>query len=224
MDFKLAEIDNMQYITAYPKDLKNGEKYPVILFLHGAGTRGRDIVKLKNNKYFEVVKDYEDFQFITVAPLCHENTWFDMIISLKKLVYKIAENEKVDNKKLYLMGNSMGGYATWLLAMSIPEMFAAIVPICGGGMYWNARRLVNIPVWAFHGKEDTTVFVEESEKMVAAVNKNGGKAKLTVYPGCGHDSWSKTYRNPEVFAWLLSNEKNNNSMITDKYNDSELYG
>ena len=122
------------------------------------------------------------------------------------------------------MGISMGGYATWQLAMSMPEVFAAIVPICGGGMYWNAGRLANVPVWAFHGKEDPTVLVEESEKMVAAVNKNGGKAKLTVYFGCRHDSWSETYKNPEVFAWLLSNEKNNNSMITDKYNDSQLYG
>ena len=112
---------------------------------------------------------------------------------------------------------------SWQLLMSLPEIFKKAVIFCGGGMYWNAKK-IKTEVWAFHGRKDKTVYVEESIKMVEAINASGGKAKLTVYPGCGHDSWSKTYRNPEVFAWLLSNEKNNNSMITDKYNDSELYG
>lgn len=86
------------------------------------------------------------------------------------------------------------------------------------------ERLAKVPVWAFHGKEDHIVFVEESEKMVAAVNKNGGTAKLTVYPGCEHNSWVETYKNPEVFAWLLSNEKNDKSKVTDRYKNGELHG
>jgi hypothetical protein len=76
----------------------------------------------------------------------------------------------------------MGGYGTWHIAMSLPNYFAAIVPICGGGMYWNAARLVNVPAWAFHGEADSAVYCEESKKMVDAVNAKGGNAKLTIFP------------------------------------------
>lgn len=224
MNFESLQLDGMQYLTTYPKRYEKGEEYPVIIFLHGAGTRGNSLEVLKKNAYFNIVKEYQDFPFITVAPLCCENSWFDMMASLKKLVHKIAESGFVDNKRIYLVGNSMGGYATWQLAMSMPEMFAAIVPISGGGMYWNAGRLMNVPVWAFHGKQDTTVFVEESEKMVAAINKNGGTAKLTIYPENGHNAWDDTYKNPEVFEWLLSNVKSENIELTDNFKGSKIYG
>ena len=101
----------------------------------------------------------------------------------------------------------MGGYATWQMAMSYPELFAAIIPICGGGMYWNAERLVNMGVWAFHGEKDQVVFKEESEKMVEAIKGSGGNAKLTVYPECLHDAWTKTFQNDGVWKWLLSNNR-----------------
>ena len=118
----------------------------------------------------------------------------------------------------------MGGYATWQLAMSMPECFAAIVPICGGGMYWNIWRIKDLPVWAFHGAKDTTVLVEESVKMVNALNDNGGCAKLTIYPENGHDAWSDTYSNPDVFAWLLQHTKKIQGEYFDKYSDSNIYG
>ena len=118
----------------------------------------------------------------------------------------------------------MGGYAAWQLAMSMPEYFAAIVPICGGGMYWNADRLVNVPIWAFHGEKDSAVLVEESVKMVNAFNQAGGNARLTVYPNTGHDAWSDTYCNPEVFEWLLAHKNKNMTCINEKYTDSNLYG
>ena len=122
------------------------------------------------------------------------------------------------------MGASMGGYATWQLAMSMPERFAAIVPICGGGMYGNAARLVNVPVWAFHGAKDTTVLLEESVKMVDAVNHSKGRAKLTVYPENSHDAWSDTYANYEVFRWLLDQRRKDIKEYTDGYNGSKQYG
>ena len=118
----------------------------------------------------------------------------------------------------------MGGYATWQLAMSMPDCLAAIVPICGGGLYWNASRLANVPVWAFHGAKDPTVLLEESVKMVDAVNRTKGEAKLTVYPENGHDAWSDTFRNPDVFAWLLKQKKKSDKPCCDGYNNSEKYG
>lgn len=224
MEFRLSKLEDMQYVTVYPKDYKSTNKYPVIIFLHGAGTRGNNIEQLKNNAFFKEIERYEDFPFIIVAPKCHEFFWFDMMDRLKKLVYRVAETESVDNNRIYLMGNSMGGYATWHLAMSIPEMIAAIVPICGGGIYALAEKLAKVPVWAFHCKGDPVVFVEESEKMVAAVNENGGTAKLTIYPRDEHNSWVETYRNPEVFAWLLSHEKTDKSKVTDRYSSADLHG
>ena len=91
-------------------------------------------------------------------------------------------------------------------------------------MYWNAARLVNVPVWAFHGAKDAVVLLEESVKMVEAVKRSGGKAKLTVYPENGHDAWSDTYSDPNVFLWLLQHRCENGNACIDNYNSSDLYG
>ena len=101
----------------------------------------------------------------------------------------------------------MGGFGTWSLACHQPDRFAAIAPICGGGQWFLAKRLKDLPVWAFHGGKDPVVPVELSEKMVGAVKMAGGDAKLTVYPEAGHDSWTATYDNPELYDWFLSHSK-----------------
>ena len=179
---------------------------------------------LENNPYFLITDKFSDFPFITIAPLCHANTWFDIFESLQRLVSYSIKSNFVDNEKIYLIGASMGGYATWQLAMTMPECFSAIVPICGGGMYWNAGRLANVPVWAFHGQKDTSVLVDESKKMVDAVNNAGGKARLTIYPEHGHDAWSDTYSNKKVYEWLFSNVKSKNENFVDIYNNNKLFG
>ncbi len=219
-----VKFHNIRCLLKKPKGFACSKKYPVLLFLHGAGTRGNDISKLPRNPFFKLTELHRDFPFVTIAPLCEEDTWFDAFDELKLLVKDILELSYADNDRIYLMGTSMGGYATWQLAMSMPECFAAIVPICGGGMYWNAGRLANVPVWAFHGGKDQVVFPEESVKMVDAVNRCKGNAKLTIYPENGHDAWSDTYSNPQVFAWLLEHKKQCGSQRTDGYNDSERYG
>ncbi len=224
MDIEISQFEEIKYIIRYPDGYRQGEKYPVIILLHGAGSRGDDINILLDNPYFKITAKHTGFPFITVAPQCSENTWFDMFEQLKRLATEIAFAEFADSQRIYLMGPSMGGYGTWQLAMSLPELFAAIVPICGGGMYWNAARLANVPVWAFHGAKDPTVRLEESVKMVEGVNKLGGKAELTVYPENQHDAWSDTYSNYEVFKWLLSNINTNPKCLTDIYKDGNIYG
>lgn len=227
MKKQISEFQGMQYIVSYPHRYDKNEKYPIILFLHGAGSRGNDIKALLNNPYFCITDNFTDFPFITIAPLCHANTWFDIFETLQKFVYHCIKFDFADISKIYLIGASMGGYATWQLAMSLPECFSAIVPICGGGMYWNAGRLANLPVWAFHGKKDNVVLFEESVKMVDAVNKNGGNAKLTAYPENGHDAWSDTYMNKEVYEWMLSNKKQTKDLnrdLADTFNDNKLFG
>ena len=159
-------FEEMKYIVSYPENYNEDLKYPVILFLHGAGSRGSDISLLKTNPYFTITDALGDFPFVSVAPQCYENTWFDHFETLKRFVLYIRDCNFADKSRIYMMGASMGGYAVWQLAMSMPKCFAAIVPICGGGMYWNAGRLANLPIWAFHGGKDKYVLPEESQKMV----------------------------------------------------------
>ena len=217
----------MKYLVQYPKGYSADKKYPVILFLHGSGSRGDDTTVLEGNPFFSILGEYEDFPFILTAPLCPlKTTWYDLLDTLKRFSDYITGLDYVDKNRFYLVGNSMGGYGTWQLAMSRPELFAAIVPICGGGMYWNAGRLCNVPVWAFHGEDDANVLCEESVKMVDAVNKKGGNARLTVYPNTKHNCWTATYSNPEVFEWLLSDslDKNQQNELKETYVGSKEFG
>ena len=179
--------------------------------------------KLTGNPFFTHIEAHDPFPFVVVAPLCTENTWFDLFERLKKLVKEIVAADFADPDRIYAIGASMGGYATWQLGMSLPNTFAAIVPICGGGMYWNAPRLKGVPVWAFHGEIDTTVRCEESVKMVEAINKKGGNAKLTIYEGVAHNSWTPTFEKPEVWAWMLE-QRNHYVQTRTEFDDVKTYG
>jgi len=218
------QLGKLKYIISTPDDYVAGKKYPLIILLHGAGSRGYDINTLTTNPYFLATEPYH-LQAITVAPQCYADSWFDIFEQLQEFVKFFYGQAFVDKDRVYLVGASMGGYATWQLAMTLPDLFAAIIPICGGGMYWNAARLKNIKVWAFHGTEDATVRHEESVKMVNAINAKGGNAKLTSCEGVAHDSWNVAYGDRSVFDWLLSQRKNHNSDCAENtYNDQEKFG
>jgi predicted peptidase len=135
---------------------------------------------------------------------------------LLALLDEIAAKYAVDTNRVYLTGLSMGGYGTWALGLTYPERFAAIVPICGGGQMIGVilssrdkgAALKSLGVWAFHGGKDPVVPLEESQRMVDALKKAGvPDVKLTVYPEAGHDSWTETYKNPELYEWLLKHER-----------------
>lgn len=221
---EIKNLENLKYVVAYPDDFDETTKYPVILFLHGAGSRGDDIEVVYNGLLFEAAEKYDKFPFVIVEPQCYEDTWFDMFKELKSFAIEVSKWKYVDSSRIYLMGASMGGYGTWQLAMSLPDLFAAIIPICGGGMAWNCERLKNTPVWAFHGGKDPVVDVSESIRMVEAVNKFGGNARLTIYPDNDHDAWTDTYNSYDVFEWLLSNMNTKLTDLTREYDDSKLYG
>ena len=113
----------------------------------------------------------------------------------------------MDEDRIYLTGLSMGGFGTWDWAAAEPRRFAALVPICGFGDPRFAGRLKNVPVWVFHGAKDTAVPLAGSEEIVKALEKMGAKPKFTVYPEAGHDSWTETYNNPELYKWLLEQKR-----------------
>ena len=173
MHYQEKKFNSLRYIERLPDSYKDGDLLPTIIFLHGAGTVGSDINLLTSNPYFTST-DVLDFPFATVAPLCEAGVWFDVFEQLKEFAKAVSTMPFVDPNRLYVVGNSMGGYGTWQLAMSLPELFAAIVPICGGGMAWRTKQLNHVPVWAFHGQLDDTVFVDESIHMVNETNRRGG--------------------------------------------------
>lgn len=202
----ISEFKKLKYVLREPENFSKNSTYPLVIYLHGAGKRGDNIDLIVKHPEFTLTKEHLKGA-ITVAPQCYEDSWFSIFEQLQEFIESMINLDYVDKKRVYLVGGSMGGYATWQMAMSRPEWFAAIIPICGGGMYWNAARLVNMGVWAFHGDSDPVVFPEESEKMVKAINNNGGHAKLTIYQNCGHDAWTATFKNKEVWEWLLVQKK-----------------
>ena len=208
------EID-LKYLFSLPKDYSNAKKttWPLILFLHGMGERGDDLELVKIHGIPKIVKTQEDFPFIAISPQCPiEYVWADkkMLRALESLVLKIIKNYRIDKTRVYVTGLSMGGYGTWALATRRPDLFAAAVPICGGGDPATVNILKNLPIWVFHGGLDKVVLAEESEKMVRALEKAGGKVRYTLYPEAYHDSWTETYDNSALYDWMLSNRKAEN--------------
>lgn len=225
MEYKEFALGKLRYVIFYPPSFRPDAPNPVLFNLNGAGSRGDSIEPCLTSFCVTVgPKVFPEYPFVTVIPLCSEDTWFDLWEHLEELVRFIFAQPYTDRSRVYLTGGSLGGYAAWQLAMSMPEYFAAIAPVCGGGMYWNARRIVNLPIWAFHGGKDPVVFPEESQKMVDAVNKRGGNAKLTVYPENGHDAWTDTYSNPELYAWFLSHQNQNAPVQSDDFANQTLFG
>ncbi len=189
-------------------DKQPQKKWPLLLFLHGAGERGSDLKRVLRHGPPKLIQAGKDFPFLVASPQCPGGMdWRMLAPSLIKLLDHLESKYRVDPSRVYVTGLSMGGYGTWHLAGLIPERLAAVVPICGGGDPATAERLKEVPVWAFHGGRDRVVPLKRSQEMVDAINKAGGKARLTVYPEAGHDSWSATYDNPEVYRWLLSHQK-----------------
>lgn len=198
-------LDYLLYTPAgYDKDAN--KKWPLIVFLHGAGERGNDINKVKVHGPPKVVQ-HKDLPFVIVSPQCPENQWWD-VDTLNALLDDVLQKYHVDEDRVYLTGLSMGGFGTWQWAEQHPNRFAAIAPICGGGDPHRARTLRHMPIWCFHGEKDHTVPIKNSEEMVEAVKQAGNEdVKFTRYPDADHDSWTVTYNNPELYEWFLKHKR-----------------
>lgn len=196
----------VRYWLFVPAELNQKTKWPLMLFLHGAGERGEDLELVKKWGPPGFVDQKPSFPFILVSPQCPEKQFWQ-VESLALLVDALADELPIDKRRLYVTGLSMGGYGTWGLLAKYPRLFAAAIPICGGGDPAAAAQMKDIPIWAFHGDKDDAVPVVKSQEMVDAIQKLDGRAKLTVYEGVGHNSWSQTYDNPEIYDWLRSHER-----------------
>ncbi len=206
---------------------RSGGRHPLVLFLHGAGERGND--NAKQLKYLPTwLADpavRQRHPCFVLAPQCRmDERWVDVswadtkstpqpatpTIDLSAATQALEETiarEQVDPDRIYLTGLSMGGFGTWDLAARMPNRFAAILPVCGGGDDDVAGRIAALPIWCFHGDADTAVSVERSRSMIAAVKAAGGRPIYSELAGVGHDSWTPAYRDGFVLDWLFSQSK-----------------
>lgn len=210
--FMTEKYNNINYLIEFPEKYNNREKYPVIIFIHGAGSRGNDVNILKNQVIYKYKKEHADFPFILVLPQCHRDSWFDIFEQLQDFVMYISAQQYADKSRIYICGASMGGYTSYQLLMSLPDLFAAGAICCGGGMYWNAAR-INAPLLIFHGKEDTTVYPCESVNMYEALKRENKEAYLFLLDNTAHDSWTYAFNNSDTYKFLLRHKKEHKENI-----------
>jgi len=215
------------YRLLTPRQLADGQRYPLLLFLHGAGERGAD-----NRAQIRYLPQWmaeepnrSQHPCFLIAPQCRpDRLWvetpraFDraaprqapgaqMQVVINILEAVIAEFP-IDPARLYLTGLSMGGFGSWDLGTRLAERWAAVAPICGGGDELYADRLVGVPVWAWHGADDEVVPVHRSQRMIEAIRRAGGEPRYTELTGVGHDSWTPAYTDPgPVVPWLFAQRK-----------------
>ncbi len=199
-----------KYLQTLPEGYEayTTKKWPLLVFLHGAGERGDDLELLKKHGPPKLISAGRKFDAIVICPQVPlKNIW--NAHGVKALTDEIVRTHRVDTSRIYLTGISMGGFGTWDTALAYPDTYAAISPICGGAGvgFVMAERIKDLPCWIFHGDKDTSVPVDFSIKMHGALQKAGSQAKLTIYPGVSHDSWTQTYENEEFWTWLFAQKR-----------------
>ena len=226
------------YLLYLPQGYESGGKpWPFILFLHGAGERGSQLSLVKahgppkvvaNSSLMQKVFGAAGCPFIVVSPQCPANEWW-LNEYLTPVLQDVLAKYSIDRKRMYMTGLSMGGFGTWSYASEFPDLFAAIIPISGGANAMDiasgyttlkipAAKLENlghVPIWCFHGRDDTTVPPALDEKAVKAVQAIGGNAFYTLYWSTGHDAWTRTYDKPFIYPWLLTHVKSSVNAWSD---------
>ena len=197
---------DMNYLLYLPKDYDSQEKWPLVVFLHGAGERGSDVNAVKKHGPPKLIEAGQAIPAIVLSPQCPDRGFWQPA-ALAKLIEEISGKTKVDPDRVYLTGLSMGGYGTFALSAAHPEKFAAIAPICGGGDPKTADRIKGLPAWVFHGAKDNVVTLDNSQKMVDALKALNADVQFTVYPEAEHDSWTETYANPKVWEGLFAQRR-----------------
>ncbi|MCP4639806.1 MAG: hypothetical protein GY851_05210 [bacterium] len=213
--------EEREYVVFVPRDYDPGKEWPLVVFLHGAGERGRDGYKQSAVGLGHAIRFRSHwFPCLVVMPQCPPAGWWadapqDWAKDLKAATADIdiamadtMRDYSVDTDRIYLTGLSMGGFGTWVYGAQHTDIFAAFMPICGGGNVDDAAALSKVPIWAFHGADDSVVPADRSREMVEAVKKAGGNVQYTEYPGVNHNSWDKAYAERSAIKWLLDQRKN----------------
>ncbi len=213
-----------------PATVEADRRYPLVLFLHGAGERGDDNDAQLKHGVAEFYLRRETNPCFLLAPQCpKEQRWVDVdwdadsgqgtfpdhpsapMAAAWAAVEKLLAEEPIDPRRIYVTGLSMGGYGTWFAAGHYRDQIAAAVPICGGGDPTWAKRYLELPMWAVHGVADPTVPIKRTREMVDAIRAAGGDLGVTEYPGVGHDSWTPIYADDQLHRWLFDQQRTDES-------------
>jgi predicted peptidase len=207
-----------QFAMYVPEDYnREPRRWPLILFLHGAGERGEDVDLVAKHGPIKEAIERDVFYFLVVAPQCPAqepdeesvaSAWMGFEEDILQILDIVESEYRVRTDMIYLTGLSMGGFGCFQLAAAHPNLFAAVAPICGGGDVQKAAAYLGTPFWVFHGQRDNIVPASRSIEMVEAMRQFGHEdVRLTLYPDLGHDAWSRTYSNPDLYAWFLRHQR-----------------
>ncbi len=194
------------YLLYLPEGYESGhERWPLVLFLHGSGERGSDLSALPRQGLPKLAA-HEHLPFILVAPQVPAGEIWSAEV-LAALLDELELTLRVDRDRVYLTGLSMGAFGAWDLAVAQPHRFAALAVISGGGNPVEVCRLAHVPVWIAHGADDDVIPVSWAETLAKRLTACGGNVRKTIYPGTGHDAWSRTYEDPDFLPWLLAQHR-----------------
>lgn len=233
-ELEAKTFETLPYRVYVPEGLKAGQTVPLVLFLHGAGERGDDNAAQLVHGVKSIV-DYslrKECPLIVLAPQCPKGAWWgrrrDSRVNPLRLAVGLVEQTiktlPVDTDRIYITGLSMGGFGTWTAIGEKPDLFAAAIPICGGGSDRNVAKIKSVPVWVFHGGADEVVPPERSRQMIEALQEAGGWPRYTEYAEVGHDSWTQTYADDAVLDWLLSQRLSQRTEWETLFNGKDLAG
>ena len=203
----VSDGGKMPYLIYLPSDYTaKGDEVPFILFLHGRGESRGPLSLVTKWGPPRRLDAGEQMKYIVVSPQCPiESRWAsdDQQARLKELLAYLDETYNIDKDRMYLTGLSMGGYGSWRLAADEPQIFAAVAPICGVGDPADAKKLLRVPIWAWHGTDDNSVPLSGSVDIIEAIAAAGGKrARLTTLEHVGHNSWSAAYQPNDLYKWF----------------------
>ncbi|WP_425236679.1 dienelactone hydrolase family protein [Ulvibacterium sp.] len=203
--------EKLSYYLYYPEGYESNpnKEFPLLLFLHGGGESGDSLQTLKKNGPPKLIVEGKQFPFLILAPQNpHKRKWWN-VRAVNQLLDSIVLNNRVDKNRIYLTGLSRGGGAVWEMAVQYPEKFAAMAVVCGMTPVpyasWIDKKM---PIWVFHGEEDKSIPISESEDMVNALKKMGHDIRFTRYPGVGHNSWIQAYSTEELYEWFIEQDRN----------------
>lgn len=232
-EYQYADGKVLPYRILYPENYDKSKKYPLVLFLHGAGERGNDNEKqlIHGSKLFLDTGNRKNFPAIVVFPQCPENSFWSSISidrnktpvtfefnygnpitwpldAVQKLMKQLLKEEAIDKKKCFITGLSMGGMGTFEMVYRFPKLFAAAQPICGGGdVFRYDERVKKTSFRVFHGDADAVVSVNESRAMVNKLKSLKLDVTYTEYPGVNHNSWDNAFAEPTFLSWMFSHKR-----------------